>query len=140
MTQTDVISPNASPGFHIIVADDNRTNLLVLKGMLKKLGFVPETAVNGTEAVALASSDVPTLILMDIHMPEMNGIEAAITIRQRHPDARISIVAVTAYPESRHQQEYKLAKFDMLIAKPVNLTTLKEIVEQYLGDAAPMRQ
>lgn len=122
-------------GIRIIVADDSATNLMVLKGMLKKMGFVPDMAKNGVEAVALADGKQPTLILMDINMPQMDGIEAAILIRKNHPDARIPIIAVTAYPDSRHQTDYKLAAFDTLIAKPVNLDTLRRVVTEYLRDA-----
>ncbi|SPJ22718.1 response regulator [Palleronia abyssalis] len=135
MTRTGPRTERRYERTHIIVADDSKSNLLVLEAMLKKMGLCPATAVDGIEAVALAEIDVPRLILMDINMPRMNGIEAAITIRARHPNVRIPIVAVTAYPDSRHQGDYALAEFDSLIAKPVNMTTLKRVVTDYLGDA-----
>lgn len=119
-------------GVRVIIADDSTANLLVLKTMLKRMGIEANTAANGAEAVALAEEETPMLILMDINMPTMNGIEAAMVIRKNHPDARIPIVAVTAYPDSRQQSDYKLADFDTLIAKPVNMAVLKRLVSDYV--------
>lgn len=120
---------------NIIVADDNATNRFVLKGFLKRLGFMAHIAVDGAEAVELALAERPTLVLMDIQMPRMDGIEAAITIRRKCSGARIPIIAVTAYGDSRHLKEFELAEFDELIVKPVSITDLQRTLAEYLGPA-----
>lgn len=121
-----------SKTINIIIADDNATNRFVLKGLLKRLGLTASVAVDGEKAIELAKEHRPTLILMDIQMPKMNGIEAAIIIRREFPEARVPIIAVTAYPDSAHLAEYEAADFDSLIAKPVTLSELKEVLSGYL--------
>ena len=117
--------------FRVIVADDNKVNLLVLTKMLARMGCRTDSAANGIEAVELFEREAPDMILMDLNMPEMNGIEAATAIRTKHPKNWLPIVAVTAHPDSRHQTEYERAEFDGLIAKPVNMKTLERIVGSY---------
>lgn len=116
----------------IIVADDNPTNLLVVKTMLGKLGLTAETATNGAEAVELAERGPPAMILMDIHMPRMTGIEATAAIRARHPDADIRVVAITADPKVGDRSDYRSAGFEKLIAKPVRIETLTEVMQSFI--------
>lgn len=119
----------------ILVADDSPTNVFVLTAMLRSFGLSCRVAVDGAEAVRMAEAEPPSLILMDINMPKLNGIEAAVKIRASgQPTA---IVAVTAYPDSRHLAEFEEAGFDELIVKPVDLAALREIVRRYLGAALP---
>lgn len=127
MTEGAGASTNGRP-FRVIVADDSEVNLLVLTKMLARLGCATDRAVNGVEAVELSERKAPDMILLDLNMPEMDGIEAATAIRARHPRGTLPIVAVTAHPESRHQTAYARAEFDGLIAKPVNMATLERIV------------
>ncbi len=136
MTTAETIATRQESTAGVIIADDNKVNLLVLRKMLNKLGVTPRTAADGLEAVALADGEPPTLVLLDINMPRMNGIEAAAAIRKRHPNTDIPIIAVTAYADSQHQEDYRMAGFDTLIAKPVTMATLQRVLSDYLGEIA----
>jgi CheY-like chemotaxis protein len=120
----------ASP---ILIADDSPTNVFVLVAMLRSFGHACRVASDGAEAVAMAEAEPPTLILMDINMPKLSGIEAARRIRARRAGPPVAIVAVTAHPDSRHLAAFKEAGFDALMLKPVELGALREIVARFLG-------
>lgn len=121
----------------ILIADDSPTNVFVLTAMLRSFGFACLVASDGVEAVAMAAAEAPALILMDINMPKLNGIEAAKRIRAGRADRQVAIVAVTAHPDSRHLADFKEAGFDALMAKPVDLATLRAIVARFLGAERP---
>ncbi|HEV7913778.1 MAG TPA: response regulator, partial [Albitalea sp.] len=85
-----------------LVVDDNAVNLLVASGLLQMAGFEVETATGGTEAVARCRDRVPQLVLMDVHMPGMSGLEAAQALAEDWPDNGKPfplIVFVTAYDQ-----------------------------------------
>lgn len=113
----------------ILIADDSPTNVFVLTAMLRLFDFACRVASDGAEAVALAQAEAPALILMDINMPKLNGIEAAKRIRADRADR----VAVTAHPDSRHLAAFREAGFDALMVKPIDLATLREIVTRSLA-------
>lgn len=121
----------------ILIADDSPTNVFVLTAMLRSFGFACRAASDGAEAVAMAEAEAPALILMDINMPKLNGIEAARRIRARRADLPVAIVALTAHPDIRHLAAYKEARFDALMVKPVNLAALRGIVATFLGAERP---
>ena len=120
----------ASP---ILIADDSPTNVYVLTAMLRSFGHACRVATDGAEAVAMAEAEPPELILMDIHMPKLSGIEAAKRIRAGRADRPLAIVAVTAHPDSRHLAAFKEAGFDALMLKPVELGALREIITRFVG-------
>jgi len=126
----------------VLAAEDNATNQLVLKTLLAQAGIVPTFVVNGREALAAWKDQTWDIVLMDIQMPEMNGIEATRAIRQRELETgrtRTPIVAVTANAMAHQLIEYRAAGIDAMIAKPISLTNLFQVMEQALADtdAAP---
>lgn len=119
----------------VLVADDIPTNVFVLTAILKSLGIATVTAADGAEAVEVAAARHPELIFMDVQMPRLDGIAAARRIRSEMPDRRIVIVAVTAYPEVRHQPHFRAA-FDDFIIKPVDLPAVRRAVERWWAPGA----
>jgi CheY-like chemotaxis protein len=116
----------------ILVAEDNEVNRLVMQAVLAGLGQNPAFAVDGREALAMASARSWDLILMDLHMPEMDGLESARAIRAlKDPHlARVPIVALTAdvFPETRRQCED--AGIGDFLAKPVDHDALMAVLRQ----------
>ncbi|MFZ3004643.1 MAG: ATP-binding protein [Phenylobacterium sp.] len=111
----------------ILVVDDNATNRLVLCALLEQLGLAAECVVNGVEAVAAWESRAWDAILMDIHMPEMDGVTATSSIRQREVELgrdKTPIIAVTASVQPEETRGYLSAGMDDCVAKPVDTRVL----------------
>ena len=120
----------------ILVVDDNQTNRAVLLTLLGHLGVAGHFAVDGRDAVAMWERREWDAILMDIHMPVMDGVEASRTIRARERTtgrARTPIIAVTASVLSHEQRRYAEAGMDALVAKPVEVPRLVETLAQVLS-------
>ncbi len=90
------MNPEHEQSAHILVVDDDAINLMVIEQMLDTSGFPVVSAVDGVDAIAKAALVRPALVLMDLGMPRMNGIDAAIAIRKQSNGRCPKIVAVTA--------------------------------------------
>jgi signal transduction histidine kinase/ActR/RegA family two-component response regulator len=132
--------PTAHPDVRILVVDDNATNRMVVQTLLSHLGVTTATACDGAEAVAAWESARWDVILMDIHMPEMDGLEASRAIRSREHArglARTPIIAVTASVLSHENARYLNAGMDGVVAKPVEAQVLISTIEACLAVEAP---
>lgn len=115
-------APNLS-AFAVLIADDNATNRLILSRFLAQTGCRIEFALNGMDAVTMASSTVFDVILMDINMPGLGGVDAAEQIRGHEaqwPDRRAHIVAVTANAMPHQASRYLSLGMDDVLTKPVS--------------------
>jgi signal transduction histidine kinase/ActR/RegA family two-component response regulator len=132
---TDSAPPPAADddirALRILAAEDNATNALILRALLEPAGVELRTVVNGREAVDAFHADDFDLILMDVQMPVMNGIEATRAIRERESEHRLSptpILALSANVMSHQILEYELAGMDGVVAKPVDAGKLIEAI------------
>ncbi len=120
----------------VLAAEDNVTNQLVLKTLLAPAGIAPTLVVNGREALSAWEHQTWDLVLMDIQMPEMDGVQAARAIRSRERETgrpRTPIVAVTANAMTHQLVEYEAAGMDGVVAKPVNVGALFAAMQQALA-------
>lgn len=115
----------------ILVAEDNEINRTVIEVMLDRDGLTLHFAENGKRAVELVSEVNPDLILMDIQMPEMDGIEACKIIKSSHP--QIPIIAVTANAMATDISLYESVGFDNYLAKPVDIDMLYSAIGEHLN-------
>ena len=125
---------------HILVAEDNKTNLMVISGMLKKLGVSYEVASNGLETVASIESnhDGFDLILMDCEMPLMDGYEASTRIRdfeKRNELRATPILALTAHALPAHREKVLQQGMNDHMSKPVRMALLQKMLTQYLPES-----
>lgn len=107
---------------HILLADDERINQLYLTDFLQRSGHSVEVASTGTEAVIATERTLFDVVLMDIRMPEMDGMEATRRIRAASDGATASdvpIIAMTAHSTEEDRQRFISAGVTMMVAKPV---------------------
>ncbi|MDP3868453.1 ATP-binding protein [Phenylobacterium sp.] len=120
----------------ILVVDDNATNRLVLCALLEQLGLAAECVVNGVEAVAAWEAKAWDAILMDIHMPEMDGVTATSSIRRREVELgrdKTPIIAVTASVQPEQTRGYLSAGMDDCVPKPVETRVLVTALRSVLA-------
>ena len=114
---------------HILIVDDNKTNLLVAKKMLKKLGAKVTTAETGREAIGIVQTNDYDMVLMDIQMPEMDGYETTVEIRKLN--YKKPIVALSANAYSDHVQNSLNSGMNGHLHKPYNENQLYQIVSKF---------
>jgi signal transduction histidine kinase/CheY-like chemotaxis protein len=121
-------------GREILVAEDNKTNQVVVVRLLKKRGLRPSVANNGREALALVRERRFDLVLMDMQMPEMDGLEAARRIRdaERGSVTHLPIIALTANAMTDHRDQCLDAGMDGYLAKPIQPDALFAEIESVL--------
>jgi signal transduction histidine kinase/DNA-binding response OmpR family regulator len=129
--QTGREDPQAHPALRILVAEDNPVNRTVAQRMLEKCGHSVTIAENGLAAVAAAETQRFDLILMDIQMPEMDGMEATAAIRAREltTGGHIPIVAMTAHAMKGDEEKCLAGGMDAYLCKPIQRRRLLEILE-----------
>ncbi len=116
----------------ILLAEDNEANIITLTDYLHSKGFRVVLARNGIEAVQQAKQHTPDLILMDIQMPEMDGLESTRQIRADSDLPRMPIIAVTALAMPGDREKCLAAGVTEYMAKPIRLKNLVTLIEQYL--------
>jgi len=116
----------------LMLADDNLINQKVGVKMLQRLGYRPEVAANGVEALKLLEQQPFDLIFLDVQMPEMDGFEAARRIHSQWPDRRRPrLVAMTGNALEGDREKCLEAGMDDYVAKPVRITELQAVIERW---------
>ena len=121
------------PGVRILLAEDSPANQMVALAMLKDSGYHLDTVTNGREAVESVCNLPYDLVLMDISMPDMNGIEATAAIRELTGDkARIPIIAMTAHAIKGDREKFIAAGMNDYISKPIDKQRLLKALDKWL--------
>jgi len=116
----------------ILVVEDNEKNLVLMRDVLRYFGYEVLEARDGLESIALAVEHHPDLILMDIQMPVMSGVDAMKRLRMRAETKEIKILAVTSLAMQGDRERLLEEGFDDYIQKPIDLVELPEIVKKHL--------
>ena len=116
----------------ILVVDDVVDNQIVISLSLQQQGYRVVTASDGEEAVRVAALSNPDLILMDIGMPQLDGLEATRRIREREPLRNVPVIAVTAFSTGGFQRAAYDAGFEGYIVKPIDFPRLHELIRRLL--------
>ena len=119
----------------VLIVDDIFTNRLLLAEILRNLDLEFDEVENGREAIEALEKEPYTLILMDIEMPVMNGLETTIYIRNEmpHPLNETFIVALTAHNPQLFFEDFKDVGFDQLLTKPYNVEKIAALIEEVKG-------
>jgi len=120
----------------ILIVEDNEKNLKLVRDVLRFKGYVTLEARTGREALRIVRERNPQLVLMDIQLPDIDGIAVLGELRADPPTRLLPVVAVSASAMPEDQEKILASGFDAYITKPIALGTLIETVERFLG-AAP---
>jgi CheY-like chemotaxis protein len=133
------MSIKASTSARILIAEDDESNRKVTSAMVRHLGYQADAVSNGREALQAMESQTYDLILMDLKMPELNGLEAARLIRKRyHPQELPKIIALTACVLPENKYSCLEAGMDDFLAKPVKLDELAQMLCKHLQQRKQM--
>jgi len=125
----------ARAGARILIAEDNRTNQVVIRAQLRKLGHTADVVGDGAEAVEAVLREPYDLVLMDCEMPTLDGYEATRRIRESSA-SRIPIIALTAHAMAGDRERCLSAGMNDFISKPVDLKLLANLLTKWLPEAA----
>lgn len=130
-TNTKLAAEKASA--HILLAEDNLTNIETMSDILKFIGYRVTVAQNGREAISCAQTEQPDLILMDMQMPLMDGLEATRALRHNPQTKDIPIIALTGMAMANDQDRCLEAGCDDFLTKPIHIPQLKVKLRHFLG-------
>ena len=117
----------------ILVVDDDPKSLVLIRDLLKVSGYKTIEATNGKQGVELAKAKKPDLILMDIQMPIVDGIEATRILKADATTRNIPVLALTAYAMKEDEERIFQAGCDGYITKPIDIHELLKEVAKYLS-------
>jgi two-component system, cell cycle response regulator DivK len=121
------------PARRILLVDDYRDALEVWEWYLRSQGYDVVTASNGYDAVRLAKSTHPDVIVMDLQLPGLSGCDAAREIRTTEPTTEIPLIAATGFSHDRQIAEARAAGFDQIVIKPCDPSQLVDEIERVLA-------
>ena len=123
-------------GERILVVEDNEKNMKLFRDVLGATGYRTLEATNGGEAVELATEHTPDLVLMDIQMPGVDGVEALRRLRADERTAAIPVLAVTAQAMQGDREHFLAEGFDGYLSKPLNVRELIGTVREHCDGRA----
>ncbi len=121
----------------ILIVEDNAMNMKLARDILKSKGYTTLEAISGEDGVRLATEALPDLVLMDIQLPGIDGIEAFRQLRADSRTAAIPVVAFTASVTASDRSRVAEAGFDAFVSKPIELKTFVAAIEGLLESDAP---
>ena len=118
-------------GERVLVVEDNDKNMKLIRDVLQATGYDTVEASTGDDAVKLALSQAPALVLMDVQLPGIDGVEALARLRDDERTASIPVLALTAQAMHGDRERFLAAGFDGYLSKPVDVAELLRTVEEY---------
>ena len=130
------MQPSAPLGQTLLLVEDNEDNRIIYSTVLRHVGYEVVEALDGLQAIALARSVMPDLILMDISIPEVDGWEATRILRQDPATRDIPIIALTAHALADDRERAQTVGFTSYLAKPVEPRAVVAEVQRWIGMGA----
>lgn len=127
------MEPSPRIGQTVLLVEDNEDNRIIYTTMLRHVGYDVLEAQDGVQAIALARSERPDLILMDISIPEIDGWEATRILRRDPATSAIPIVALTAHALPDDREKALQMGFTAYLAKPIEPRTVVAEVQRWIG-------
>jgi two-component system cell cycle response regulator DivK len=117
----------------VLIVEDNELNMKLFNDLLEAHGYLTLKTANGVEAVELARAHHPDLILMDIQLPEVSGLEVTRWLKDDSELASIPIVAVTAFAMKGDEERIREGGCEAYLSKPISVAKFLETVKTYAG-------
>ena len=121
-----------TPHAKVLIADDNEVNVMVVRDYLESFGYQVSVAFDGAEVLSKVEQEIPDVILMDIQMPHVNGVELTRRLRTDPRFATVPIIALTALALPGDRERCFEAGMNEYMSKPVSLKEVRTIVERFL--------
>ena len=119
----------------VLIVEDNELNMKLFRDLLEAHGYHVVGTRNGVEALDLARTHRPDLILMDIQLPQVSGLEVTKWIKEDDELRSLPIIAVTAFAMKGDEERIRQGGCEAYISKPISVAKFLETVRSYLGDA-----
>jgi two-component system cell cycle response regulator DivK len=117
----------------ILIVEDNELNMKLLHDVLEAFGYVPITTARGAAALALAREHRPDLILMDLQLPDVSGLDVVRQLKQDPDTGAIPIIAVTAFAMVGDERRALTGGCDGYVSKPIVIGDFLRVVETFIG-------
>jgi CheY-like chemotaxis protein len=118
----------------VLVVEDNYMNMILVRDLLSAHGYIVSEAENGKKALELVAVDRPDIIIMDLHLPEMDGTTAMRSLKAEEMTRKIPIIALTAAAMRGDEEKILDTGFDGYVPKPVNRQVLLDVLEEKLKE------
>jgi two-component system cell cycle response regulator DivK len=115
----------------VLIVEDNARNLELVQDILELHGFRTLTATSGSDGVTLARRYLPDLVLMDVQLPDFDGVEVLRRLRADDETRSISVLALTAFAMTGDRHRFLDAGFDGYLPKPIDVRILADVVRQH---------
>ncbi|MDK9694849.1 MAG: response regulator [Siculibacillus sp.] len=119
----------------VLIVEDNELNMKLFHDLLEAHGYRTLQSRNGFDAMEIARADRPDLILMDIQLPEVSGLEVTKWLKEDDDLKSIPVIAVTAFAMKGDEERIRQGGCEAYISKPISVGKFLETVRSYLGDA-----
>ena len=118
----------------VLIVEDNYMNMVLVRDLLSAHGYIVSEAENGKKALELVAVDRPDIIIMDLHLPEMDGTTAMRSLKAEEMTRKIPIIALTAAAMRGDEEKILDTGFDGYVPKPVNKQVLLDVLEEKLKE------
>lgn len=118
----------------VLIVEDNELNMKLFNDLLEAHGYSTIQTRNGVEAVELARQHRPDLILMDIQLPEVSGLQVTEWIKDDEELAHIPVIAVTAFAMKGDEERIRQGGCEAYLSKPIQVAKFLETIQNYIGD------
>lgn len=118
----------------VLIVEDNELNMKLFNDLLEANGYTTLQSRNGVAAVDLARKHRPNLILMDIQLPEVSGLEVTAWLKQDEELKHIPVIAITAFAMKGDEEKIRARGCEAYLSKPISVRTFLETVKNYAGD------
>ena len=119
----------------ILIVEDNELNMKLFSDLLEANGYTTVQTRSGVEAVGLARQHRPDLILMDIQLPEVSGLQVTQWLKDDDDLRSIPVIAITAFAMKGDEEKIRQGGCEAYLSKPISVVKFLETVRNYLGDA-----